>query len=198
MIREHRCGQTCITRAISEDYIMADLVVLDFDGTETADAVLTKLRALKKQELIDLLDACVVVHPREGDIQIKQSVNMTALGASSGLGTGALVGTLAGLLMLNPLAGFALGGLAGVAMGALSGRLSDFGINDDFIRELGQTIQPGTSALFLLVAKATPDKVIAEIEEFQPRILKTSLSQAQETALREALAGVPQGAAPAA
>ena len=46
-------------------------------------------------------------------------------------------------------------------MGALSGRMSDFGINDDFIRELGETIKPGTSALFLLVAKATPDKVIA-------------------------------------
>lgn len=90
--------------------------------------------------------------------------------------------------MLNPLAGFALGGLSGAAMGALSGRMSDFGINDDFIRELGETIKPGTSALFLLVAKATPDKVIAETEEFRPRILKTSLSQEQEDNLRAELA----------
>ena len=155
---------------------MADLVVLDFDCVDTADAMITKLRSLKKQELIDLLDACVVVHPEEGDIQIKQSVNMTALGASTGLTTGALVGTLAGLLLLNPLAGLALGGAAGAAMGALNGRMSDFGINDEFIRELGATIKPGTSALFLLVAKATPDKVIAETREFNPRILKTSLS----------------------
>ena len=177
---------------------MADLVVLDFDGTETADAMLTKLRALKKQELIDLLDAVVVVNPEEGDIQIKQSVNLTALGASSGLTTGALVGTLAGLLLLNPLAGFALGGAAGAAMGALSGRLSDYGIDDEFIRELGQTIKPGTSALFPLVAKATPDKVIAETEEFRPRILKTSLSQEQESELRKALAAHTPGAAPAA
>ena len=73
-------------------------------------------------------------------------------------------------------------------MGALSGRLSDFGINDEFIRELGQTIKPGSSALFLLVAKSTPDKVIAETREFQPRVLKTSLSQEQEDSLREALA----------
>lgn len=174
---------------------MADLVVLDFDGTDTADAMLTKLRSLKKQELIDLLDACVVVHPEGGEVQIKQSVNLTALGASSGLGTGALVGTLAGLLMLNPLAGFALGGLAGAAMGALSGRMSDFGINDEFIKELSATIPPGTSALFLLIAKATPDKVIAEVEEFRPRVLKTSLSQEQEDALRQALAA---HAAPAA
>lgn len=177
---------------------MADLVVLDFDGTETADAMLTKLRALRKQELIDLLDAVVVVRPEEGDIQIKQSVNLVALGASSGLSSGALVGTLAGLLLLNPLAGFALGGAAGAAMGALGGRMSDFGINDGFIQELGQTIKSGTSALFLLVAKATPDKVIAETAAFNPRILRTSLSKEQEDRLRAALAAQTAGAGPAA
>lgn len=167
---------------------MADLVVLDFDGVETADAMLTKLRALKKQELIDLLDAVVVVRPEEGEVQIKQSVNLTALGASSGLSTGALIGALAGLLVLNPLAGLAVGGMAGAAMGALGGSMSDYGINDGFIKELGQTIKPGTSALFLLVAKATPDKVIAETKAFAPRVLKTSLSQEQEDRLREAIA----------
>ena len=177
---------------------MADLVVLDFDGVDTADAMLTRLRALKKQELIDLLDAVVVVRPEEGDIQIKQSVNLTALGASTGLSTGALVGTLAGLLFLNPLAGFALGGAAGAAMGALNGRMSDFGINNEFIRELGETIKPGTSALFLLVAKATPDKVIAETEEFRPRVLKTSLSREQEDRLREAISANVPGVDPAA
>ncbi len=176
-----------------QETIMADLVVLDFEGTETADTVLATLRSLKKQELIDLLDACVVVHPDDGDIQIKQSVNMTALGASSGLTSGALVGTLAGLLMLNPLAGMAVGGLAGAAMGALGGSLSDYGINDDFIRELGATLKPGTSALFVMVAKATPDKVIAEIEQYNPRVLKTSLSQEQEDKLREALAAHAMG-----
>lgn len=167
---------------------MADLVVLDFDGVDTADKMLTKLRALKKQELIDLLDAVVVVRPEEGDIQIKQSVNLTAIGASSGLSTGALVGVLAGLLVMNPLAGLAMGGMAGAAMGALSGRLSDFGIDDGFIKELGETIKPETSALFLLVTKATPDKVIAETSEFSPRVLKTSLSSEQEDQLRETIA----------
>lgn len=167
---------------------MAELVVLDFDGVETADAVLVKLRQLRKAHLIDLLDAVVVIRPEDGDIQIKQSVNLVALGASQGLSTGALLGALAGLLVLNPLAGFALGGAAGAAMGALGGRLSDFGVNDGFVREFGQTIRPGTSALFLLVAKATTDKVVAELREFKPRILKTSLSTEQEEGLREALA----------
>ena len=167
---------------------MGDLVVLDFDGLDTADQVLTKLRQLKKQELIDLLDACVVVRDGDGDIQIKQSVNMTALGASSGLSSGALVGALAGLLVLNPLAGMAVGGAAGAAMGALGGSLSDYGINDDFVKELGQTIPPNSSALFLIVAKATPDKVIAEIEQYKPRVLKTSLSQEREDNLKAMIA----------
>lgn len=166
---------------------MADLVVLSFDGVDSADAVLTKLRQLKKQELIDLLDACVVVRPEEGDIQIKQSVNMTRIGASTGLSTGAIVGMLAGILVFNPLAGMAVGGLAGAAMGALGGSLSDYGINDDFIKELGETIKPNSSALFLLIAKATPDKVLAAIEQYDPKILKTSLSQEQEDKLRDAI-----------
>jgi uncharacterized membrane protein len=169
---------------------MAELVVLDFDGTETADKVLTKLRLLRKQELIDLLDAVVVIHPEGGDIQIKQSVNMTAVGAASGLSTGALVGALAGLLVLNPLGGMALGGMAGAAMGALGGKLSDYGINDEFIREVGRTIAPGTSALFVLVAKATTDKVVAEIRDWNPRVLRTSVSTEEENALRDALAKV--------
>lgn len=167
---------------------MAELIVLDFDGLETADAVLSKLRELRKSHLIDLLDAVVVIRPEGGDIQIKQSVNLTALGASQGLTTGALLGGLAGLLALNPLAGFALGGAVGAVMGAVGGRLSDFGIDDGFIREFGETVRPGTSALFLLVAKATTDKVVAEIRSYGPRILKTSLSAEQEEGLREALA----------
>ncbi|HKK35576.1 MAG TPA: DUF1269 domain-containing protein [Paracoccaceae bacterium] len=167
---------------------MAELVVMDFDGITTADEVLEKLRAMQKEHLIDLLDACVVVRPEGGEPKIKQSVNLTALGAASGMSTGALVGMLAGLLMLNPLAGIALGGVAGAAMGALSGRLSDFGINDEFIRELGATIPENSSAIFVLVAKATTDKVVAEIAPYGPRVLKTSLSAEQEADLRGALA----------
>ncbi len=167
---------------------MAELVVMDFDGVDTAGTVLEKLRELRKEHLIDLLDACIVVHPENGKVEIRQSVNQTALGASQGLASGAMVGALAGLLLLNPLAGLTLGGVAGAMMGALAGRLSDYGINDDFIKEVGRTIKPGTSALFVLVAKATTDKVVAEIKGFEPRIVKTSLSQQQEDDLRKALA----------
>jgi uncharacterized membrane protein len=151
--------------------------------------VLTKLRALQKENLIDLEDACVVIRGQDGKVQIKQAVNLVALGAARGMNTGMLVGALAGLLLLNPLAGMALGGLAGGSFGALSGSLADFGINDEFIKDIGQSISNGTSALFVLVERSTADKVIPEIEPFKPRVLKTSLSNEKEEKLKAAFAG---------
>jgi len=153
--------------------------------------VLTKLRALQKENLIDLEDACVVIRGQDGKVQIKQAVNLVALGAARGMNTGMLVGALAGLLLLNPLAGMALGGLAGGSFGALSGSLADFGINDEFIKDIGQSISNGTSALFVLVERSTADKVIPEIEPFKPRVLKTSLSNEKEEKLKAAFAGSP-------
>jgi uncharacterized membrane protein len=149
--------------------------------------VLTKLRSMQKEHLIDLEDACVVIHPESGKIQIKQAMNLTTLGAASGASTGILIGALAGLLLLNPLAGVVVGGLSGAGFGALSGSMADYGINDDFIKSLGQTIPKGSSALFILVRSSTPDKVLPEIEPFKPRVLKTSLSKKQEEELRAAL-----------
>jgi uncharacterized membrane protein len=166
---------------------MSDLVVLDFDGTGTADEVLTKLRSMQKENLIDLEDACVVVHTEAGKVQIKQAMNLAALGAASGASTGMLIGALAGLLFLNPLAGLAVGGLAGAGFGGLSGSMADYGINDEFIKNLGKTIPKGSSALFFLVRKSTPDKVLPEIERYNPRVLRTSLSKKQEEELRAAL-----------
>jgi uncharacterized membrane protein len=166
---------------------MSDLIVLDFDGTTTADEVLTRLRSLQKENLIDLEDACVVVHTDAGKVQVKQAINLTRAGAATGLSTGMLVGALAGLLVLNPLAGMVVGGLSGAGFGALSGNMADYGINDDFIKNLGKTIPQGSSALFVLVRSSTPDKVLPEIEHYKPRVLRTSLSQQQEDKLRAAL-----------
>lgn len=166
---------------------MSDLVVLGFDGQGTADEVLTKLRAMQKEHLIDLDDACVAVRTSDGKVQLKQSVNMTAMGAATGGTWGALWGTLIGLLFLNPLAGLVVGGAAGAGAGALSGSFADYGINDDFIKELSNTIPNGSSALFVLIKSSTPDKVLPEIEAYHPRVLKTSLSNEQEQKLRDDL-----------
>jgi uncharacterized membrane protein len=173
---------------------MSDLIVLDFDGVGTADEVLTKLRGLQKEHLIDLEDACVVVRTEAGKVQIKQAMNLTGLGAARGASIGMMVGWLAGILTLNPLAGMAVGGLAGAGFGALSGTMADYGINDEFIKNLGKTIPMGSSALFVLIKHSTPDKVLPEIEPFKPRVLKTSLSNEQEQRLRNALSAAAKAA----
>ena len=166
---------------------MSNLVVFDFDGIHTADEVLNKLRSLQKEYLIDLEDACVVERDRGGKIHIKQAVNLAGAGAAMGGLRGAMWGTLVGLLFLNPLAGMAIGGIAGAGVGALSGSLTDYGIRDDFIRKLGETIPEGSSALFVLFRSVTEDKVLPEIERYKPRVLKTSLSNEAEEKLRAAL-----------
>ncbi len=99
-------------------------------------------------------------------------------------------GTLVGVLFMNPLAGMVIGAAVGAGSGALSGSLADFGIDDDFVKKLGETITPGSSALFVLVKSATEDKVLPEIEPFKPRLLKTSLSNEQEEKLKAALSKV--------
>ena len=168
---------------------MSDLIVVGFDSTEEADKVLLKLNTLKKEYLIDLEDAVVVVRDETGKVHLKQSMNLTAIGATSGLLSGSLWGGLVGLLFLNPLAGFAIGGAIGAGTGALSGSLADYGIDDDFIKSLAETIPTDSSALFILVRKAQPEKVLAELSGVKGKVLHTSLSTEQEKRLQEALSG---------
>jgi uncharacterized membrane protein len=168
---------------------MSDLVCVAYKERETADQVLNELRQLQVEHLIDLEDACVVVRDDQGKVHLKQAVNLTAAGAASGGLWGGMFGLLVGMLFLNPLLGW-LGGLAiGAGSGALSGRLADYGINDEFIKSLGSTIQPGTSALFVLVRKATPEKVLPHVAKYGGTVLQTSLSPEQDEQLRKALSG---------
>jgi len=166
---------------------MSNLVVFDFDGIHTADEVLNKLRGLQKEYLIDLEDACVVEREKNGKVYIKQAVNLTAIGAATGGSRGALWGALVGLLFLNPLAGMAIGALTGAGAGALSGSLTDYGIPDDFIKKLSDTIPQGSSALFVLFKSVNEDKVLPEIERYKPRVLRTSLSNTAEQKLKSEL-----------
>lgn len=157
--------------------------------------MLGKLRRLQKEYLIDLEDAVVAIRQPDGKVHLKQSVSMVGLGATSGGVSGALWGTLVGLLFLNPLVGFGVGGLVGAGTGALSGSLTDYGINDEFMRSLADTLAPNSSALFVLMRKAQPEKVLAELKDVRGRVLRSSLSPEQEARLQEALSGSGQTAA---
>ncbi len=174
---------------------MSDLIVVGFKGEDTADQVLNKLHALKKEHLIDLEDACVVVRDMAGKVHMKQAVNLTGVGAASGGIRGALWGTLIGLLFLNPVLGMITGAAFGAGFGALAGSLSDYGIDEKFIKSLGSTIVPGTSALFVLIRSVTADKVLPELQPFGGTVLRTSLSNQEEARLQQALQGAkPAGA----
>ena len=158
---------------------MTDLVIVAYDSEATAEAARKKLLELQKEYLIELGDAVVAVRPPDGNIKLNQLVNLTAVGAASG----ALWGGLIGLLFLNPLVGAALGAGAG----ALSGRLTDVGIDDKFIKDAAGALAPGQAALCVLVRRVTADKVLPAMATFGGRVLRTNLSAEQETKLREAL-----------
>ena len=182
---------------------MSELVVVGFDDTQQADRALTELVRLSKEHLIDLEDAVVAIRTPDGQVRIKQSVNLVGLGAAQGSLSGALLGSLVGLLFLNPLLGFAAGAAVGAGSGALAGSLSDYGINDDLIRSIGDTLQPNTSALFVLIRKVQPEKVLAEMTSagFHGRVIRSSLSPQQEQRLQAALSQAQRqdmGVAPAA
>ena len=158
---------------------MSDLVVIGFDNEHAAFEMRAALVKLQKEYLIDMEDVVVVTKDDKGKVKLHQAVNLTAAGAVGG----SFWGMLIGLIFLNPLIGAAVGAGAG----ALSGKLSDIGINDKFMKELGETLKDNTSALFVLVRKATPDKLLDQLKGFNGKVLKTSLTVDKEDELRQVL-----------
>jgi uncharacterized membrane protein len=159
---------------------MSDLVVIAFPSEEKAEAVRTRVLNLQKTYLIELEDAVVAVKHEDGKIKLNQMVSTTAAGAASG----SFWGLLIGMLFMVPLVGVALG----AASGALAGALTDVGINDAFMKDLSQALQPGDAALFLLIRKLTADKVLEDLQGVGGTVLRTSFDHTRENALREALA----------
>jgi uncharacterized membrane protein len=178
---------------------MAELVVVGFDAPQEADRVLDELHRLQREYLVDLADAVVAISDTQGKVKLKQSVDLVGVGAASGGLWGAMWGSLVGLLFLNPLLGAAAGAAFGAGAGALSGKLADYGIDDNFIRSIADHLKPNTSALFLLVRKVQPERVLSELSQFRGRVIRSSLSPEQEARLQAALsgAGVVMPGAPA-
>jgi len=160
---------------------MSNLVVIGFDDESTAFAMRAELAKMQKEYLIDMEDVVVVTKDENDKVKLHQAVNLTASGTVGGTFWGMLIG----MFFLNPLLGTAVGAGAG----AISGKLSDIGVSDNFMKELGETLTPGTSALFVLVRKATPDKVLEGLKGFKGKVLQTSLTKDKEDELRKVLEG---------
>jgi uncharacterized membrane protein len=166
---------------------MADLLVIAYPTEAKAEEVRARLLGMQKEYLIQLGDAVVAVKQPDGKVKLNQLFSPTAAGAASG----ALWGTLLGLIVLMPLVGAAIG----AAGGALGGKLSDVGINDQFMRDVAASLDGGHAALFLLIRKMTADKVMAELQGSGGKVMRSSFDETKEQALREALAGAAQAVA---
>ncbi|MBW8486874.1 DUF1269 domain-containing protein [Actinomadura parmotrematis] len=159
---------------------MSDLIAIAYNDLETAQQARAQLIELQKQHLVELSDLVVVERRQDGKIKLHQSNNLLAGGALGGAAWGGLIG----LIFLNPLLGMAIGGATGAAVGAAT----DVGVDDDFMRRLGEGLTPGAAAVFVLVDHASPDKVVPQMARLGGQIIQTSLSNDAEEALREAIA----------
>jgi uncharacterized membrane protein len=157
---------------------MSQMIVFAFKDETSAEQMRDELIGMQKTQLINLSDAAVVVRKEDGKVKVKQATSLVGAGALGG----AFWGMLIGLLFAAPWLGLAIG----AASGALGGALADTGIDDNFIKQVGATIEPGHSALFLLVEQWTEDKVLDQLTKFDAQVLQTSLSYEDEEKLKAA------------
>ncbi len=158
---------------------MSDLVAIAYPDLATARQVASNVAEAQKAHLIELEDLVIVERRSDDKIKLHQP-SMAGVGAAGG----ALWGGLIGLIFLVPLFGMAIGAASGAAAGAMSDR----GVDDQFMKDLGTKLEPGGAALIALVRQANMDKILDNVK-IPGEIIQTSLNDESEQALRDALAG---------
>jgi uncharacterized membrane protein len=156
---------------------MADLIAVAYEDVPTAKSAASNLGDAVKQHVIELEDCVIVERRADGKIKLHQP-SLAGMGAAGG----ALWGGIIGLIFLMPLMGMAIGAAAGAASGALA----DAGVDDKFMKQLGENLPEGGAALILLVRKVSADKILPQIK-IPGTVIQTSLSDEQEEHLRAAL-----------
>ena len=157
----------------------SSLIVLAFDTMDEAEQVHEALVKGKKEGLVTIEDAAVVVKDAEGKVHVKNQVSRTTWAAT---GVGGALGLLIGTIF------FPIGGLVlGLAGGAVVGRLMDLGVDGKFVKDVGEQIKPGTSALFVLVKGENPAAEVAILRPYKGHVLQTTLDTDAEQAIRDAL-----------
>lgn len=167
---------------------MSEMVVIGYPNAETAEMAMEEVLRLQRDYMIELDQIAVVQQDADGKFHTHTPVSPTAAGTT----WGAFWGLLFGMLFFVPFLGMAVGG----AMGALSGGMAKAGMNREFLERVRGVLKPGTSALFLVIQKVTPDKVIEALKPFGGEVLRTSLSEDAEQRLKVAMHGeekVPAG-----
>ena len=160
---------------------MSDLIAIGYPDQATAEAAADEARRLARDLIIEPDAIAVIVRDDEGKYHVHTSHNPVGAGASWGM----FWGLLFGLLFFVPVFGIAID----AGLGALMGKVTKSGIDRQFQEQVRGMLKPGTSALFLMVEKVTPDKAVEAMSKFGGTVLKTSLSKEGEQELQDALHG---------
>ena len=160
---------------------MSDLIVIGYPDETTAALAADEARALARDLIIQPDAIASIVRDTEGKYHVHTSHHAVGAGATWGM----FWGLLFGLLFFVPVFGLALG----AGLGALMGKITKAGIDREFQDQVRDLIKPGTSALFLMVEKVTPDKAVEAMSKYGGTVLKTSLSKQGEADLQAALHG---------
>jgi uncharacterized membrane protein len=157
---------------------MTSLLVFAFTDEGGADGMIADLQSLQQRQLIAVLDAATVIRLADGKVKIKQAINLCGTCTPGGI----FWGVLSGVLFFNPWPGLPVGASAG----ATTSKLTDYGIDDRFIKEVGVTVRPGNSAIFLIIESMAEDRIIEAVSTHRATILRTDLSEEDEVRLQEA------------
>ena len=167
---------------------MSELVAVSYPDVYRAGEVCAALQRLQKEFLIDMEDAAYVTRERDGKIKLHQTQPIVGVAAGIGASRGTIWGALIGLLFMQPLLGMAAGAVLGAASAAIVGRSVDYGIPDQFMKDLATNLRPGTSMLFVLFRKVTWEKVLPHISQYGGTVMHSSLTPEAEARLQSALA----------
>jgi uncharacterized membrane protein len=160
---------------------MADLIAIGYPDQTTAEAAAEEVLRLSDDLIIQPDAVAVISRDTEGHYHVHTMHNEVATGTLWGV----FWGLLFGFLFFVPV----VGAVVGAALGALMGLITKLGISEQFQRQVRDLLQPGTSALFMVVEKMTTDKAVAALSKFGGTVLKTSLSERAEQELQAALQG---------
>ena len=160
---------------------MSDLIAIGYPDEQTAELAADEARRLAKDLIIEPDAIAVIVRDKEGKFHVHTSHHPVGAGATWGM----FWGLLFGLLFFIPFFGLAIG----AGMGALMGKIAKSGIDREFQDQVRGLLKPGTSALFLMVEKVTPDKATEALSQYGGTVLKSSLSKEGEADLQDALHG---------
>jgi len=161
--------------------VMADLIAIGYPDEATAEAAAEEARRLARDLIIEPDAIAVIVRDNEGKYHVHTSHNPVGGGATWGM----FWGLLFGVLFFVPVFGIAIG----AGLGALMGKVTKSGIDRQFQDQVRGMLTPGSSALFLMVEKVTPDKAVEAMSKYGGTVLKTSLSKDGEKELQDALHG---------